>query len=285
MIAVLDIGSNSVRLMLWADGKSLFKKVSTTRLGEGLASSGHLSEAAMERTIGAVKAFCTQARAYDATIYAFATAAVRSSQNGEELCDRIKGECGVSVDVVSGEEEAILGLTGAVPPGEDGGIVDIGGASTEICCRKAGEILFRTSLPVGCVKLFDRFGDRRDALEEAIGRAIGPLTGVLPSGTAYAVGGTASTLASVKLGLSAYDAVDLQDLPLGIEWMRETADRLLSCTKEERMQIPGMDRARADIIAGGALLLHKIMEKLQLSEVRFSDRDNLEGYLHARGLG
>ena len=284
MTAILDIGSNSVRLMLWADGKTFFKKIRTTRLGEGV-QSGYLSEVAMERTIGAISSLCAEARGYGAKIYAFATAAVRSSKNGGEFCARVKAQCGLDVDVVSGEEEAALGLMGALSPKRSGGIIDVGGASTEVCYKRAGEILSRVSLPVGCVKLYDRCLDRREELASAIDEVLNQLDGVAPCGETFAVGGTASTLASVKLGLSAYDGAALQDLPLPIDWMRETAERLLSLTAEERASVPGMDKSRADIIAGGAFLLVKVMEKLHLSQIKFSDRDNLEGYLHARGLG
>ncbi len=282
--AIIDIGSNSVRLMVWANGKSLYKKVSTTRLGEGLAASGKLSREATARSVKAVKGFCAEARSLCIPVYAFATAAVRSAENGKAFCARVKEACGVEVDVVSGEEEALLGLRGALCKGEDGGIIDIGGASTEICLRKAGEISYRISLPIGCVKLFDLCGDRRGDLMETIERALTALKEVVPAGKLYAVGGTASTLASVKLGLSAYDASRMQDTLLGLGWMRETAELLLSSAKEDREKIPGMDKTRADVIAGGTLLLLKIMEKLSLSEVYFSDRDNLEGYLFARNL-
>ena len=76
----------------------------------------------------------------------------------------------------------------------------------------------------------------------------------------------------------------MQDCPLGIGWMRERAQQFLSATREERENVVGMDKSRADIIAGGTLLLCKIMEKLHLPQVFFSDRDNLEGYLALREL-
>ena len=116
--AVIDIGSNSVRLMLWADGKTLYKRLETTRLG----------------------------------------AAVRVARNGKELCRAIERACGLRVDVVSGEEEALLGAAGALSQ-KDGGIIDIGGASTEVFFRKAGVTQFSVSMNVGAVRLFDK---RRD---------------------------------------------------------------------------------------------------------------------------
>lgn len=283
MFAIIDIGSNSVRLMLWADGKTLYKRVNTTRLGEGLAGTGVLSAHAIERTAKAVADYCAEGRAKGASVYAFATAAVRSGANGGEFCRRVKELCGLDVDVIQGREEALLGLFGAL--GEnDGGIVDIGGASTEICLRKGGKIAFTVSLNTGAVRLFDKCLDKEALLREEIGRAISILSPIKPCGKVYAIGGTASTVASVKLALKEYDGDKIQDCPLYLHEVAALADRLLSFTAEERKRLSGMDEKRADIIAGGSLLLAEIMKKLSLSAVYASDRDNLEGYLSLRGL-
>lgn len=268
--------------MLWADGKSLYKKIFTTRLGEGLAISQSLREEAIGRTAEAVAACAKEGRERGASVYAFATAAVRVSVNGAYFCERVKALCGLDVDVVSGEEEALLGLSGALG-GEDGGIVDLGGASTEVCFRKEGKIVFSVSLPVGAVRLRDSCGEDRGRLFSEIQRTVSPL-GKLPCGKVYALGGTASTLASVMLGLEAYDGRKIQDFPMPQNELSALADKLLSMTAEERKLIKGMDERRADIVAGGALLLVGIMKKLSLSEVYASDRDNLEGYCNLRGL-
>ena len=279
--AILDIGSNSVRLMLWANGKSLYKKVFTTRLAEG--ADRLLSEAAMKRTVEAIALCRTVAEQEGAALYAFATAAVRSASNGAAFCLRVKKTCGVEIDVVSGEEEALLGMLGALGTAEEGGIVDIGGASTEILFKK-GKPEFSVSLPLGCVTLFDRCKEKKDALRKEIGRVLCALDGAPARFPTYAIGGTASTLACVKLGLAAYDGAALQDTPLPATWVKDCAERLFALSVDERRKIAGMDPRRADIIAGGTLLLYEIMRRLGLDEVRFSDRDNLEGYLLKRGL-
>ena len=255
MQAIIDIGSNSVRLMLWADGKSLYKRVNTTRLGSGLALTGSLNEEAAERTARAVKEYAEEGAAKGASVHIFATAAVRDSENGEKFCRRVKALCGLDVDVVSGEEEARLGLMGALSCG-DGGIVDIGGASTEICLSQGGKPVYSLSLPIGAVRLYDTCGEDREKLLTEIGAKLAFSGKIVPAGKTYAIGGTGSTLASVMLGLERYDGQKIQ----------------------------GMDERRADIIAGGALLLEQIMKKMSLAEVFASDRDNLEGYAALRGL-
>ena len=280
--AIIDIGSNSVRLMLWANGKTLYKKLITTRLGSGLSSAATLREDAMNRTLEAVCQFCGEARAEDARIYAFATAAVRSATNGKEFCDRVFHACGIEVEVVSGAEEAQLGIFGALGR-SDGGIIDIGGASTEICYRRGTETVFSVSLPIGAVKLYDACGDDADKLSRYIDEIISPLKGVVPVGTTYAIGGTASTLAAFKAKLAEYDPTRLHGLSLTSEWLAESAEFLLRMPLAERKQIPAVAH-RADIIAGGALLLSRLTKILRISEVTFSDSDNLEGYMILRGL-
>lgn len=282
-IAIIDIGSNSVRLMLWADGTTLYKKVATTRLGEGVAASGKLGGDAIDRTVQVVAQFCKEGAACGAAVYAFATAAVRCAENGQVFCARVKEACGLEVDVVSGREEAQLGVSGALG-GADGGIVDIGGASTEICFRKHGQTLFSVSMDIGAVRLYDLCGDDRGKLAAEIGSKLCALKDVKAEGTLYAIGGTAATLASVKLGLKEYDAARMRNVPLTASWVEETAERLLSMSTEARKKIAGMDERRADIIAGAAFLLAAVMKKLCAEEAVFSDSDNLEGYLTERGL-
>lgn len=282
MQAIIDIGSNSVRLMIWAD--DFYKRVNTTRLGEGLALSGKLKPEAIARTAQAVKAFAEEGRSLGAPVHAFATAAVRSARNGADFCAAVKKLCGVEVDVVSGEEEALLGLSGALGAEADGGIIDVGGASTEVCIRKGGKTAFSVSLPVGAVRLYDKCGEEREKLLAEIREKIAPLGGALPVGKTYAIGGTGSTLASVLLGLEVYDGQKIQDFYMPQAQISALADRLLTLTAEERKAIKGMDERRADIIAGGALLLGEIVKKLSLGGVYASDRDNLEGYCYLRGL-
>lgn len=279
--AVIDIGSNSVRLLSWADGTSLYKRLITTRLAEGMRE-GELSEGAMHRTADAVRIFSEEGERIGTRVVCFATAAVRSSKNGGEFCELVKNTCGQDVDVVSGEAEAELALSGALG-NEDGAVIDIGGGSTEYGVRKNGKTVFSVSMPVGAVRLHERCGEREELLRAAIEEAI-PSDLPKPCGKVYAVGGTASTLASLKLGSKHYDPALLQNCLLPFGWVEKTASELLSMTKEKRSHLRGMEKDRADIIAGGALLLFMLMKKLSLSELRFSDRDNLEGYLALRGL-
>lgn len=180
-IAVIDIGSNSVRLMMMADGKVLYKTLDTTRLGEGLASSSLLKREAVERTAAAVAAFYARANAEGAaSVYAFATAAVRSAENGSEFVARVRELCPLDVEVISGMEEAELGILGALG-GRDGGLVDAGGASTEIVVQKGGILIYKKSVDIGVVRLKDMCGADAEKLKQAAERAVGEY-GKVPDG-------------------------------------------------------------------------------------------------------
>ncbi len=283
-IAVIDIGSNSVRLMMWADGKTLYKRLNTARLGEGIAQTSCLREEAIMRTAQSVAEYFAQAKEEGAqSVYAFATAAVRSAKNGSAFCVRVKRLCGLNVDVVSGEEEAELAVAGALLGG-DGCVIDVGGASTEVCVRKNGATAYSQSFPIGAVRLFDACGEDKASLLCSIEEKLRPLAGQTAELPAYAVGGTATTLAAVTLGLTQYDPKRIQGFELTSQEIARCADRLLKCGREERKNLAGMDPCRADIIAGGALLLSETVKRLHLEKIAVSDRDNLEGYLYRRKL-
>ena len=276
--AVIDIGSNSVRLLLWADGQTIYKKINTTRLGEGVEGSGMLSSAAIERTAAAVAAFRSQAERDGAErVYAFATAAVRSAANGAVFTAAVEKLCGLRVDVVSGEREARLGLAGALG-GKDGGIIDVGGASTEVTVARAGSVVYAASADVGAVRLRDACGEDREKLETFIAERIA-VYGNVPRFMAYAVGGTATSLAALALGVEPYDPLRIDGLCFSAAEVYSWAERLLALSQKERLALKGMDPRRADILGGGALLLYKVMRYTGADRITVSEKDNLEGYI------
>lgn len=279
--AVIDIGSNSVRLLLWADGRSIYKKIETTRLGGGLSQTGRLSEAAIRRTADAVAAFAREAAREGAEkTAAFATAAVRSAENGRDFVRLVRAECGVDVDVISGEKEAALGLAGALG-GRDGGIVDVGGASTEITVAAGGKIVCAVSADIGAVRLKDLCGEDRAALACVIAEKTAAFGRVPPTAELYAIGGTATSLAALEKEVEPYDPAQIDGTVLPAECVQAWADKLLSLSQEERLRLRGMDPRRADILGGGVLLLRAAMAAAGAEKIVVSERDNMEGYLYA----
>lgn len=278
-ICIIDIGSNSVRLAMLADGKTLYKRIETTRLGEGLSHTGRINDAAVERTVQAILKFNETAKAEDVSeIYAFATAAVRSAVNRDCFLMRVKQDCGIDIDVLSGEREAQAGLYGALK-GKDGGIIDVGGASTEITVRSCGEIIYSKSVNVGAVRLFDLAGRNRDKLRRVIEENITEYGNFLADKyDMYAIGGTATTIASVKHGLKQYDPEIVDGTVISIGEISGFADRFLSLSVEKVKAVEGMDVRRADVIGGGCMLFYMIMERLGIDRITVSESDNIEGY-------
>ena len=283
--AVIDIGSNSVRLMLWADGKVLYKQLSTTRLGEGTAFSLCLKEEAIERTARAVSAFAERAKREGAeNIFAYATEAVRSAENKEVFLARVRQLSGLEVEVLSGETEAKLGLFGALGEHGDGGMIDVGGASTEVSFRKSGDLVFSVSIPLGAVRLYDLCHDSIKCLRNSVSPHLEKLSDAPKGLPVYGVGGTATTLAAVYLKLERYSSSAVQGCRIKESELGPLTAQLLSLSAEERKQLPGMDARRADIIGGGAFLLTSVLKTLGADELIVSDSDNLEGYLAYKGM-
>lgn len=284
MKAVIDIGSNSVRLML-NDG-SVGKQLETTRLSQGLDKSGRLTPEAMERTAAAVARFVRQAKTAGAEPLLFATEAVRKAENGGDFCRLVLKECGEPVEVLSGEQEALCGyLGGAAAFSDREGLctVDIGGASTELTSGRNGKPDFLTSLPIGVVRLYDACGRDRRQAEARIRAELSRCGRVPPAARLIAVGGTATTLAAVDLALPVYDPRQVHGHELSLETLRRWTDRLFSLDLPAIRILPGMEPKRADVIAGGALILSAVVEFLGFSACTVSESDNMEGYLLLKG--
>lgn len=277
---VIDIGSNSVRLGSFADGKTLYKRLATTRLGEGLAFTGKLKAEAIERTALAVKDFVSSAKAENTQrIYIFATEAVRSALNGEDFTRKVKELCGMEVDVLSGEEEAEIGLSGALG-NADGGMIDLGGASTEVTVRENGRVVYSKSLKLGAVRLYDLAGrDKQKLLRVIAEKIVGYGDFSAENYNMYGVSGTATTLAALKHGLKVYDPNVTHGTVLYLSEVQNYADMLLSTPVKDIEKLLTVDSRRADIIGGGSLFLAEIMKKFKIDKITVSESDNLEGYL------
>ena len=283
-IAVIDIGSNSVRLMLLANGKVLYKILNTTQLGEGLAHSAFLKPEAIDRTAKAIAKFYQQAVAEGATrVVAFATAAARSAKNSLEFTTKVKELCGLEIEILSGEEEAEIGILGALG-NKDGGIIDIGGASTELILVENSKAVYKKSVDIGVVRLKELAGKTPELLYGQAEKAVRLFDGFPFGKTLHAIGGTATTLGAVDIGLDVYDSAALTGHILSLAGVERLSRRLQSLSIQEISQIPCVPALRADVLTGGAVLLETIMKQLQIPQIIISDSDNLEGYAKKRGL-
>ena len=278
-ISAIDIGSNSVRLALVSDGKTLYKRIRTTPLGEGLSFSGSMKDEAIERTALAVADFvnCAKAEKTD-KLYAFATAAVRSASNKAQFLARVKQLCGLEIDVISGETEAKIGIVGALG-NNDGGIIDVGGASTEVTFRAGGRTVYSKSVNVGTVRLFDLAARNKQKLLRIISEKIEEYGEFSAENVNMrAIGGTATRLAAIKHNLLQYTPEVTDGTNFTVGELEKYADGLLS-TPVEIIRANTICSASAEVIGGGCLLLAEIMKKLKIKSLTVSGRDNLEGYI------
>ncbi len=275
---IIDVGSNSVRLLVSSGGKTLYKTAVITRLSDGLGKgNAALSDAAVFRSAKAVSYFCDVAKSYGATaIRAFGTAALRQA-DPTFFIETVKKLCGVTVEVVAGDIEAELGFLGAVGTG-DGGIIDIGGASTEVIIKSGGKNLFSKSFDIGAVKLFDLTGENPDKMRYELNSR---LNGVPDSLNAkfFGIGGTITSLAAIDQKLIPYDPNKTNGYVLTDKKVSDLTEFLLSTPEKERGSIAGLQKGRERIIACGAYILKKVMEKFKIGSLTVSESDNLEGYL------
>lgn len=277
--AVIDVGSNSVRLMLAVEeqgrARSLSKTLGSTRLATGIDQTHRLAEDRMEATVSTIDAFRKEADRFGIPVLVYATSAVRDAENRDEFLERVKDQTGLDVLVLSGEQEgnyAFDAVTGGV-----GTVFDIGGGSFQVVTKERSE-----SFPCGCVRakavcdasdpkilereLF-RWIDERAKLPETVFEPV------------YGVGGTITCIGALLAGQTQYDGTKLSTVTLS------KLDRLLASlcamTEAERLAHPLMTQKRGDIILQGCTILRYQMLRTHTKAVIPSDRDGMEGIAEA----
>ena len=274
---VIDIGSNSVRLLISKNGKSLIKLINTARLAEN-SKDGFLKEEPSLRTLKAVAEYVESAKAENADkIFIFATAAIRNAVNGNEFADKVTAECGIKVDIVSGETEAFLGVLGALR-GKDGAVLDIGGGSTEIAVLKSGNIVYSKSLPIGAMVLTDKFGQDCDEICKFVTKTVKDYGEILDS-EFYCIGGTCTSLAAVAQKLAVYDREKVDGYKFTPNEISRLTSEICALSVNERKSLNGLQKERADIIHAGALIFNAVAKYTNAKTFTVSESDNLEGYL------
>jgi exopolyphosphatase/guanosine-5'-triphosphate,3'-diphosphate pyrophosphatase len=288
--AVVDIGTNSARLMIAhvENGSVIadFKTLRLIRVGEGMVGQRVIVPAAMERTKQSLleylqisKEYCVQKEDF----FVFATSAVRDAQNNEAFCDYIRQECDTSIDIISGDREALLGFAGCIDG--EGAMFDIGGGSTEVMQGSLSDVRFAHSFQIGTVRMLQMFpsGDDADpkAFEDAHALAAKTFAKVPDAGSLQyiGIGGTATALAALDLGLTEYIAERIQGHRVTLKRAQELCEMLKSKTKEQRKEIAGLPEKKADVIVFGAIIFLEFMKAVGAKAIIVSDSDNQEGYL------
>jgi exopolyphosphatase/guanosine-5'-triphosphate,3'-diphosphate pyrophosphatase len=321
-VAAVDCGTNSIRLLITDLSTSpgehpqtdVQREMRIVRLGEGVDRTGRLSEAALDRTMTALREYAGLiADAKPEVVRMVATSASRDAANAREFTDRVVEILGVAPEVITGEAEAMLSFTGATrelagtalaaecqPPYL---VTDIGGGSTEFVLGglyapgqvPGGQVVGR-SMDIGCVRLTERHLhgdppplDEVEATVKDIDAALDQVAATVlggPAPAARALGsprslvglaGSVTTIAAIALGLDGYDSARIHHSRLTATAVHEIAGDLLAMTREQRAAIPSMHPGRVDVIGGGALILDRIMTRFRFAEVLVSEHDILDG--------
>lgn len=290
--AAIDVGSNSVRLMVArSEGGQLTVLHTgriTTRLMNGV-KEGILSGESAEATAQAIAAHAETARSLGANlIHAFGTSALRDAKNSDEFSARTQALCGLPVRIISGVEEAQLAYAGAAPEGKCG-VIDIGGGSTELIVGENGQMLRAHSAQLGAVRLMNELGGRLHpeemvkAAAERIKKTVEIVCTDAPDKW-IGVGGTITTLAAMSKKVSKYTPHAIEDYPLTEELAEKWLHSLCEMPVEERRFLIGLTPNRADIIPYGAAILLAVMRSAKADPVHACDHDNLEGYIRKNML-
>jgi exopolyphosphatase/guanosine-5'-triphosphate,3'-diphosphate pyrophosphatase len=287
--AVIDVGTNSVKFHLAereADGglRTIIDRADITRLGEGLAESGQLDPEAMKRTVEAVAGMVDTARSNGAVAIAAAgTAGVRLAPNREVFIDAVRARTGVTLEVISGEEEARLAYLAARSTlGAVRGqlvVFDSGGGSTQFTFGRGDQVEERFSVDVGAVRIAEHYGLAEPLSKEALAAALDGVAGDLSrlDGRAQpdaiiGIGGTATNLAAVKHGLAEYDPDVVQGTLLDLGEIDRQIELYRTRDADERRQIIGLQPARAEVILAGACIVRTILTTLHHESLTVSDR-------------
>lgn len=297
--AVIDVGTNSVKFHVGerhADGSlhSVIDRADITRLGELQTDSGVLDERAIERTVDTIVEMAREARRTGPVeIVAVGTAGLRRADNRSALVDAVRARTGITVEVISGEEEgrlAYLAATSALPAARGRLVVfDSGGGSTQFSFGLDDVVEERFSLDVGAVRVAERFGLLDAATTDTLDAALGALSSELdrldgrPTPDAIvAIGGTATNLAAVKHGLADYDPDRVHGTTLDRAELDRQIELYRTRSADQRRGIAGLQPARAEVILAGACIVRTILTKLHRDSMTVSDRGLRHGVVIAR---
>ena len=275
---VIDVGSNSVRLMISEDMRTIYKKINTTRLATGLALTGRLDRDKMLETAKAIEEYVQEAKAEKCDeVFVFATEAVRSAANKDEFV-RLLADKGVDIDVVASQDEAKLGFLGAYTSSVCC-VLDIGGGSAELAVGDDNGLSYAKSLPIGLMRIHDKCQEDLEAIDKYVADMIGGY-GELPKfDNLLAIGGTATTFVAIKEKMQKYNPQVVDNYVLTRKTVDELTAKIRAMDMQQRLALPGLEPKRADVIVGGGRLLSAIMGMLGRDSLTVRESDNQEGYL------
>jgi exopolyphosphatase/guanosine-5'-triphosphate,3'-diphosphate pyrophosphatase len=310
-VAVIDLGSNSWRLVVFSYGdegwwKHTDELYEAVRIGAGIDASGALSEEAMRRgleTLGVFARFCKASRLTSDDVHMFATSAIRDASNRDDFLARARAQTGYGIDVLSPEAEAHYGYVAAINSSTltDGMVLDIGGGSLQLI-GVAGRLETQlASFRLGAVRMTERFfsgGDptrparRRDvqSLREHVQATLESEAWLkeVPHGRLVATGGAVRNLAAAaqRRTLGGWNGIDIgvQGYCIQAPVLRELVSLLADMPVAERRGVPGIKPSRGDIILAAAVTLEAVIDHCGFDGIEVTEAGLRDGLFLARTI-
>lgn len=286
--AVIDIGSNSVRLVLYRlEGRAIwtvFNEKVLAGLGRDLPQTGRLSEEGVAMALPALRRFAAVIEGVRPHhVFVAATAAVREAADGVTFCERVAAETGFHIRVLSGEDEARYAARGVLAgnPAAEGVAADMGGASLELIRLGKGEVGQGITLPLGPFSLADDSAFDAKKVRARIDKRLKGKTADFETPTLHAVGGAWRSIAQLHMALSDYPLQIVHQYAMTADDARDVARFVSRQSRTSLDRTPGVSRRRAETLPYAALVLEALIDKLALRTVEFSAWGLREGLLQA----
>ncbi len=290
-VAVVDIGSNSVRLVVY-DGlrrspSPVFNEKILCGLGKGVAITGRLGDGAVARALAALRRFRTLAKQIGVKqVFAVATAAAREASNGEQFIEQAEEAVGVGINVLTGKEEARYAALGVIAgiPEADGVVGDLGGGSLELIDVYEGKLRDGITLPIGPLRLMDMSGNSIARAKEIVDEYLGKTSILekLTGRTFYMVGGTWRNLARLHMGHNHYPLHVLHHYRMSRQQAIGVADLVSGLSSSSLKDVRQVSRSRSDTLPYGALVLERLLAKSKAEDVVASVYGVREGLLYSK---
>jgi exopolyphosphatase / guanosine-5'-triphosphate,3'-diphosphate pyrophosphatase len=306
-LAVIDLGSNSFRLVVFMAGEGWWKRTDEiyepVRISEGLMASGSLREEPMERALATLDVFAHFCRASglgEGAVDAVATSAIRDAENAADFLERARRRFGLPIRVLSREAEARYGYLAAVNSTtlDDGCVFDLGGGSMQLV-RVAGRLARDSgSWRVGTVRMSERFlppngPAKRRQLEELCEHVAAQLadapwlshaSGAQRGARLVGIGGTVRNLAAAAQRAAGLPSNGVQGMVIEREALDELVSRLAALPAAERASVPGIKPARADLILAGAVVVQGVLRAGGFDAIETTEAGLREGVFFERLL-
>lgn len=287
LVGVIDIGSNSVRLVVYSKLErvplALFNEKHHCGLGSGIQQTGVLSKAAKDAARATLTRFSLLAQKMELhQLYAVATAAMRDAKDGEAFTQELSELSGIPIRIISGEEEARLAAQGILasiykPEGFAG---DLGGGSLELVRVNQRDVSGATSIPLGALRLLDAFGDNIEQMREYVRKSIHKVSWLAGEHKHfYAIGGGFRSIAGVHMQKTNYPLRIMHGYTIQTDDLQAFCQWLMSLNIKEREQMEGLSSRRSDIFVPSIVIMQEILRAGHVEKVTFSASGIREGLL------